>query len=212
MKLLELFSGTGSVGKIFRDQGWDVLSLDLDPKSGADIITDILDWDYKKYPKEFDFIWASPPCTEFSKMKQQFGHTSNIKLANQIVKRTLKIIKYFKPKYWFLENPQTGRLKEQDYMDGLKFTDVDYCQYGRYFRKRTRLWNNTNFKGKLCTFNCPYSDKTKHIYSISMNRKKDTNYPYKYRNPIWDGLPRITTKLMHQIPEPLILDIIDGFM
>ena len=34
MNLLELFSGTGSVGRIARDLGFDVISLDL---KGADI-------------------------------------------------------------------------------------------------------------------------------------------------------------------------------
>ena len=38
MKLLELFSGTGSVGRVARAHGWDVLSLDL---KNADINADI---------------------------------------------------------------------------------------------------------------------------------------------------------------------------
>ena len=45
MKLLELFSGTGSVGKVFKENGWTVVSLDRD--MDADIKTDIMDWDYK---------------------------------------------------------------------------------------------------------------------------------------------------------------------
>ena len=45
MKLLELFSGTGSVGTVAKDMGWDVVSLDL---KGADINSDILQWKYKK--------------------------------------------------------------------------------------------------------------------------------------------------------------------
>ena len=41
MKLLELFSGTGSVGKVFTEAGWEVTSLDLDPKTEATIHEDI---------------------------------------------------------------------------------------------------------------------------------------------------------------------------
>ena len=171
MRLLELFSGTGSVGKIFKARGWDVISLDCDPKSGADIITDILTWDHTVYPKDyFNFIWASPPCTEFSRIKQIFNHKVNLPLANQIVQKTLQVIEYFKPKHWFLENPQTGTLKNQDYMKKYNYTDVDYCKYGRYFRKRTRLWSNTDFKGKKCKWDCPYSGKGHHIYSPTNNR------------------------------------------
>ena len=39
MKLLELFSGTGSVGKVAKELGYDVVSLDL---KDANINTDIL--------------------------------------------------------------------------------------------------------------------------------------------------------------------------
>ena len=64
--LLELFSGTGSVGRAFREIGWDVTSVDLNPKAGADYACDICDWE----PPEgvhYDHIHASPPFTEFSR-------------------------------------------------------------------------------------------------------------------------------------------------
>ena len=138
MKLLELFNGTGSVGCVAKDMGWSVVSLDL---KGADINSDILEWKYKKYPvKYWDMIWASPPCIEYSIAKQT--GVRKIEEANKIVIKTLEIIKYFKPRIWFVENPQTGLLKKQPFMEGLPYFDIDYCKYGMPYRKRTRLWTN----------------------------------------------------------------------
>ena len=104
MKLLELFSGTGSVGKVFRESGWTVVSLDRD--MDADIKTDIMNWDYKAMyePGSFDVLWTSPPCTEYSVAKTV--GVRKITEANQVVQRTLDIIDYFQPKFWFLETPR----------------------------------------------------------------------------------------------------------
>ena len=108
MRLLELFSGTGSVGKVAETMGFDVISLDRDMP--ADIKTDIMDWNYQVYePKQFDVIWASPPCTEYSRAKTT--GVRDIVGANKVVQRTLDIIEYFEPKFWIIENLQTGATK-----------------------------------------------------------------------------------------------------
>jgi site-specific DNA-cytosine methylase len=96
MRLLELFSGTGSIGKAFREQGWEVISLDINRKSGADIIADILTWDYKTFEKgHFDAIWSSPVCTHYSRARTT---AKTLEWADSLVAKTIEIIHYFEPK------------------------------------------------------------------------------------------------------------------
>ena len=165
MKLLELFAGTGSVGNIARVLNIEVTSLDRD--MSADIQTDIMDWDYKTAyePHHFDIIWASPPCTEYSVAKTV--GVRDIEGSNKVVQRTLDIIEYFQPKFWIIENPQTGKLKEQSMMYGLPYDDVDYCKYGMPYRKRTRLWNNIEAwrPRPLCQRDCNSMNETKTRHS-----------------------------------------------
>jgi hypothetical protein len=65
--------------------------------------------------------------------------------------KALEIIEYFKPKFWFLENPQTGLLKTRPFILELPYTDVDFCRYSEWgYKKRTRIWTNSGYQGKLC--------------------------------------------------------------
>ena len=61
-RLLELFSGTGSIGKFFRARGWEVVSVDCDAKMQPTIVADIGTFDYKMLGGYYDAVWCSPPC------------------------------------------------------------------------------------------------------------------------------------------------------
>jgi len=183
-RLLELFSGTHSVGKVAEELGFEVVSLDL---KGADINIDILKWNYKEYPiGYFDIIWSSPPCRTFSSIKKTHIGRKNkdgkIVTSEDIEKeimtiglppllKTLEIITYFNPKNYIIENPQTGCMKK--YLD-LPYYDVDYCKYANWgYRKRTRLWTNIKgFNPKKCKQDCSSCVNGKHLINFGMTTKK----------------------------------------
>ena len=92
MRCLELFAGTGSIGKAFERLGWEVVSLDIDPKCNPTHVADILSWDYNTCSREhFDFVWSSPPCTHYS-IARTTGGPRDLLSADRLVQRTRDVI------------------------------------------------------------------------------------------------------------------------
>ena len=177
MKVLELFAGSRSVGKIAESLGMEVFSSDLTPFDGIHYAVSILDFDVTKVPFKPDVIWASPPCTGFS--VAALGHhwtggkgayipkTDTARLGIELVKKTIEVIEYFDPTYWFIENPR-GVLRKMPFMDGYKRNTVTYCQYGDERMKPTDIWTNSEVwvprkmckNGDPCHVAAPRGSKT----------------------------------------------------
>ena len=163
MRLLDLYTGTGSVAKVAREMGYDVVTLDVDARCKADLCVDVLEWDYTSIPVGyFDVIWASPDCRMFSKARySNLGRVVNGEILTRetlmrdiqtialpILRRTEEIIDHLKPRAYFIENPGTGKMK--DYISNRDVYMFDYCMFGFPYRKRTHIWSNIKLISHLC--------------------------------------------------------------
>jgi hypothetical protein len=156
LQFLVLFSGTGSVERAIavKYPNATIISLDIDEKWKPTHCCDILDWVkpgegsmYDYAPGYFDFIWASPPCTEYSRAKTV--GTRDLQGADNRVNAMLQALRFLQPRYYVIENPQ-GLLHERrvmysslgdDWLPDMK-QEVTYCMYGTTFKKPTHLWTN----------------------------------------------------------------------
>jgi site-specific DNA-cytosine methylase len=186
MKVLDLFSGTGSIPKGLTPDD-ECVSVDISDKFHTPtLLIDVMDWDYANaFPVGyFDVVFAGCPCTEYSRLKDCFKSTKppNVEEANKVVMRTLEIIEYFKPKFWFIENPDTGKLKDQPFMQCLPYRRLSYCMYGYKYRKLTRIWtNNERFQPRLCRRgSCGQVREGRHLASIGWKQNHSLSQKYSY--------------------------------
>ena len=152
--VLELFGGSCSFSNVAKENGNKTFTSDFKKFDGIDYVTDILDFDMSMVPFKPDIIWASPPCTTFS--IASCGHhwtpdkqpkTEACRKGIAIAKKTLEIINYFNPEFYFIENPR-GLLRKMDFMQNIPRTTISYCQYEMHKpinerrMKPTDIWTN----------------------------------------------------------------------
>ena len=106
---------------------------------------------YTPPPNVYGVI-ANPVCTEFSTAKC-FKHVGDLEKGMFLVNHCLRIIKEANPKFWIIENPFNGRLKE--FLGKPKFVYQPW-EFGSPWTKKTAIWGEftppANYIpiGKMC--------------------------------------------------------------
>jgi hypothetical protein len=101
---------------------------------------------YNPPPNVYGII-ANPVCTEFS-TANGFHKQNDLEKGMFLVNHCLRIIKEAKPKWWVIENPANGRLKE---FLGKPRLVYQPWEYGSPWTKKTALWGEFNIPEKKYT-------------------------------------------------------------
>jgi site-specific DNA-cytosine methylase len=154
MIAISLFDYSGNWLRPYREAGYEVYQID------KKLNYDVFDWPFQKIDrKDVRVILASPPCDNYAlsgawtfKAKDSDGRTEQ---SNRLVSYTMKLIRYFRPEYWAIENPMSRihKLNPELGEIRLKFQPFEYAGYdpepekSRY-KKQTWLWGKFNIPEK----------------------------------------------------------------
>lgn len=129
--ILHLCADIGSDSQPYRDAGYEVICVGKD--IGVENYTATSDG------STYGII-ANPVCTEFSTARST-GKARNPEAGLFLVRECQRIIAEAKPKFWVIENPARGVLK--DYLGKPTF-EYEPWWYGSPWTKRTALWGVFN--------------------------------------------------------------------
>ena len=205
-KFLVLYSGTDSVGETLRKTYPECTIVNVDNDVASPNVThcvDILEWNYQlQYkPGEFHTVFASPPCTVFSRMQSLNADSGDKELKFQqgcrLAQKAIEIIQYLQPDEFFLENP-VGKLREQVFMKewGAYRNTTSYCMYGALFRKNTDIWSKFPTELPRC-----HQDTL-----CDVKRRTGTHAQGASGGTLW-GKPGTPLRELYRLPEGLVISL-----
>lgn len=161
MRVVELFSGTGTLSRVARGRGHKTFTVDLFEE--ADLQADILSLTADDIRaaignEPIDMLWASPICTGFSVAaigrnwtKHADGtftpKTDSARLSQALLEKTIALIEELQPKSWFVENPR-GMARKMAVVQELERTTITFCQYGETRMKPTDIWFDADWTSR----------------------------------------------------------------
>lgn len=113
MLMVDLGAGLKGASQAMKERGWEVITLDVDPRFNCDITADVrtwnpLDiyktaWENKLTAPGVDLLWFSMPCDEFSRESMPWCKTGNVPDMS-LIHACLRIRDILRPRYWVCEN------------------------------------------------------------------------------------------------------------
>ena len=202
-KILELFCGTKSVGRVFENAGWEVISVDIEQKFQPTLCMSVLDIELDRWePGTFDFVWASCPCTLFSTARTT-GPAPDMGQAQLLTLHTVNLIRALSPKFWAIENPLLSSIWSLPCLKNLPYVTASYCKYAPEwgYRKNTKIATNVAqamWRPKVCKYDCLalVPGKKKHVATAQ-------------RGPARPGDKNFSQQQLYRIPEALIQEMLN---
>ena len=146
-KLLELFAGSRSWGKIADELGYEVFSVDWKQFEGIDLVIDIEQLTENMLPWIPDVVIDGRPCTTYSMAAISYHRHEDGKpktdFAAKCDRMNIKLNNLYKKWncIYYIENPR-AMLRKMYFMKGMDRTTVTYCSYGDTRMKPTDIFSN----------------------------------------------------------------------
>lgn len=112
MKILNLYAGIGGNRKLWGDEH-EITAVEIDPKIAEcykklfpndTVIVDDAHEYLRKHFREFDFIWASPPCPTHSVLQMTRYYDESLKYPDMTLYQEIIWLQTFFKGKWVIEN------------------------------------------------------------------------------------------------------------
>ncbi len=140
-------SGGKTILHLCADLGSDSRYYQLDDNYKVILVGEKIGVENFNTPENVHGIIANPVCTEFS-TANGFHKENDYQKGMVLVNHCLRIIEQAKPKWWVIENPANGKLK--DFLGKPKLIYQPW-EFGSPWTKKTALWGEFNQPKKLYT-------------------------------------------------------------
>ena len=142
-------------------------SVDIEESAKPTLVADVLHLQPEQLPPNVDLIWASPPCTHYSRARTKAKTPRDLEGSDALVRKVLELVDHYMHIDFFMENPHSGLLRYREVVAGIPMQVVDYCKYGKPYRKRTSIWTNSGWvpQRPLCRHDCPAASGKRHLAS-----------------------------------------------